>query len=601
MQLLKRRFTRWLLTFSLVALAALTIAITVQADKGRQHRRRQGRPVPMGTSGGNETSGVCSGVSCTCCSGTLGSLVEDSNGIQYVLSNYHVFDKFVGPAGTGDPVVQPGLIDTRCGQQRDDVVADVTASVPLNTAPLGSNPPLSEADASIAAVRAGAVRSSGEIRDIGTLSASTVAPFVGQLVTKSGRTTGQTFGTVSAVDVASLVGYSDQCGNDTNLVASFEGQFRVTPGSFSAGGDSGAQIVEDVGSNPRSVGLLFAGSPTDTIGTPIDTVLTALGDVLPGLTFTMVGVQAQDPGTIDGTVTDASTTDPISGATVTVDDTGDSTTTNVSGFYSILNVPGGSHDVTASATDFVSQTKSTTVNGGTSTVDFALQPVTTGNTVKVQCITYEGFGGPPGSAKHLRIIVEAVDENGSAVAGAQVSATVTLPDASPASPSGTTDAAGLVSFDFKNSAPGCYTTDVTNIAAPGAPTFDGTEPVNGFDKGTDASPDPDCADDGSAEGCGETAGSSSMLTRGRGRRPHAAKVKAAVKIKRKHQQSLFLSSDEVVGVGVGAVNGEPVIEVYTKSGNPRSLARIPAELEGVRVRRVITGPFTAGLDCRSTP
>ncbi len=92
-----------------------------------------------------------------------------------------------------------------------------------------------------------------------------------------------------------------------------------------------------------------------------------------------------------------------------------------------------------------------------------------------------------------------------------------------------------------------------------------------------------------------------MLTRGRGRRPDAAKVKAAVKIKRKHQQSLFLSSDEVVGVGVGAVNGEPVIEVYTKSGNPRSLARIPAELEGVRVRRVITGPFTAGLDCRTTP
>ncbi len=269
----------------------------------------------------------------------------------------------------------------------------------------------------------------------------------------------------------------------------------MTPGSFSAGGDSGAQIVEDVTSNPRSVGLLFAGSAAYTIGTPIDTVLTALGDELPGLTLTMVGVQSQDPGTIEGTVTDASTTNQIFGATVTVDDTGDSTTTNVSGFYSIPNVPGGSHDVTASATDFVSQTKSTTVNGGTSTVDFDLQAVTTGNTVKVQCITYEGFGGPPGSAKHLRIIVEAVDETGGAVAGAQVSATVTLPDASTSSPTGTTDTAGLVSFDFKNSAPGCYTTDVTGIAAPGAPAFDGTEPVNGFDKGSDASPDPDCADD----------------------------------------------------------------------------------------------------------
>ncbi len=227
MQLLKRRFTRWLLTFSLVALAALTIAITVRADSARQHQRRQGTPTRLGVSGGNETDIVCSGLFCTCCSGTLGSLVEDNNGTQYVLSNYHVFDKFAGASGLSDPVVQPGLIDTRCGQQRDDVVADVTASVPLITVPypLGSNPPpaASEADASIAAVRPGAVLSSGEIRDIGTLSASTVAPKMGQLVTKSARTTGQTFGEVSAVDVASLVGYSDQCGSATNLVASFEG------------------------------------------------------------------------------------------------------------------------------------------------------------------------------------------------------------------------------------------------------------------------------------------------------------------------------------------------------------------------------------------
>jgi hypothetical protein len=37
---------------------------------------------------------------------------------------------------------------------------------------------------------------------------------------------------------------------------------------------------------------------------------------------------------------------------------------------------------------------------------------------------------------------------------------------------------------------GCYSSDVTSIT--GAGSFDGTEPINGFQKGSDSTPDTDC-------------------------------------------------------------------------------------------------------------
>ena len=49
----------------------------------------------------------------------------------------------------------------------------------------------------------------------------------------------------------------------------------ITPGSFSAGGDSGSGIVTVGGLNP--VALLFAGSSSYTITNPIDDVLSAFG------------------------------------------------------------------------------------------------------------------------------------------------------------------------------------------------------------------------------------------------------------------------------------------------------------------------------------
>ena len=54
-------------------------------------------------------------------------------------------------------------------------------------------------------------------------------------------------------------------------------QIVITPGTFSAGGDSGSLIVVNSvgsGSDRRPVGLLFAGSSSYTIANPIDAVLT---------------------------------------------------------------------------------------------------------------------------------------------------------------------------------------------------------------------------------------------------------------------------------------------------------------------------------------
>ena len=89
-------------------------------------------------------------------------------------------------------------------------------------------------------------------------------------------------------------------------------------------------------------------------------------------------------GTVVGTVTDSSTGNPIQGASVSAD-TGQSDTTDVNGDYELLNVPTGTRTITASATGFVTQQDTTTVtDGGTSIVNFALDPEPTGGTGTVK-------------------------------------------------------------------------------------------------------------------------------------------------------------------------------------------------------------------------
>src|SRR5262245_13081673 len=103
----------YLATFLLV----VTVAFTASADSGSNHRAVSAL---FGTSGGN----VRDISTLYCCSGTLGSLVQDNLGAKYILSNNHVLARSDSGVA-GDDISQPGLIDNAC--RVPTVVADLSA------------------------------------------------------------------------------------------------------------------------------------------------------------------------------------------------------------------------------------------------------------------------------------------------------------------------------------------------------------------------------------------------------------------------------------------------------------------------------------------
>jgi len=243
---------------------------------GVSHTAKQSLPIQLGTSGGwayDLANGYC-------CGGTLGSLVQ-KGGTQYILSNYHVFEADIVSGGNnrvaqaGDPVIQPGLIDVNCNLASAQTVGYLSGIKSL---------PSSNVDCAIASVASGAVDPSGAILEIGTLSSSTVAAYVGQAVKKSGRTTGLSRSTISGLNATVSVSYENECAGGTAFTKTFTGQIVVDNkhSGFLDSGDSGSLMVEDVNNNPRAVGLLFAGSRTAAIANPIDDVLSFLNASMVG-------------------------------------------------------------------------------------------------------------------------------------------------------------------------------------------------------------------------------------------------------------------------------------------------------------------------------
>ena len=89
-------------------------------------------------------------------------------------------------------------------------------------------------------------------------------------------------------------------------------------------------------------------------------------------------------GMVSGTVTDSSTGNPIQGASVLAD-TSQNDTTDSNGLYQLTGVPTGSRTITASASGYVTEQQQTNViDGGTSVVNFALDPQPTGGTGTVK-------------------------------------------------------------------------------------------------------------------------------------------------------------------------------------------------------------------------
>jgi hypothetical protein len=286
----------------------------------------QSAPIELGTSGGSRKDFV----SGYCCGGTLGALVS-INGNQYILSNYHVFEQDISPGGngtiaqSGDPIVYPGLPDANCQVNAVQTVATLLKKSSL---------PGGNVDCSIAQVVPGMVRTDGSILEIGTISSSTVAAALNQAVKKSGRTTGLTHSYVEGLNATLTVTYDSECHGPVAFNKTFTGQviFANVSQTFEDSGDSGSLVVEDVATNPRAIGLLFAGSSTSAAANPIDEVLGFLG-------ATMVG--APDSGTrIINLSGDLAFGDVLLGPTptrnLTITNTGTSTLTVTS-----INYPAG--------------------------------------------------------------------------------------------------------------------------------------------------------------------------------------------------------------------------------------------------------------------
>lgn len=227
-------------------------------------RQKHTRPVMPGISIGPTNYGIA---------GTIGAICFDKQGRALALSNAHVLyptwwydhrpvdqlEKWQIKVGnvarqpaTGDGVYDPPYAegDDDCGLLQGGYVPGVDGTdMDAATALLYANIPYSQTPKDLPQL---------------TLGVKEAAP--GVAVTKSGRTTAITKGTVIAIGVSIAIGYPFGDITMTDQVL-FSG--------MSAPGDSGSVIV--TADTYQPVALLFAGSDTVTVGTPLQRVLDFLG------------------------------------------------------------------------------------------------------------------------------------------------------------------------------------------------------------------------------------------------------------------------------------------------------------------------------------
>jgi hypothetical protein len=246
--------------------------------------------MPLGSSGGNNHDFDARGSTMAdCCSGTLGALIQDNSGRQYLLSNNHILARS-DHATVGDAIVQPGLIDNNCTPNGDGPgtipVASLTTWLPLKSSQ-------TNADAAIAQVASRTLDATGSILELGSRQADGSlasappgvsstggrgeAPALGMTVAKSGRTTGLTCATVSAIDLDVSVDYFSDCAETKPYFTKvYTNQLAVSGDRFSNAGDSGALVVDTANAEP--VGLFFAGG-TDAAGV-VHGIANPVSDVL---------------------------------------------------------------------------------------------------------------------------------------------------------------------------------------------------------------------------------------------------------------------------------------------------------------------------------
>ncbi len=243
------------------------------------------------------------GVSCghfAITAGTYGCLVKKNDKL-YILSNNHVLANS-NDANIGDDILQPGPFDG--GTRPADVIAKLSDFVEIQFVGQGGADPCGLAGA-VRGVLNGAAAMIGsdtrleqyrvservqqtdnlvdaaiaepinqedvtnDILQVGTISGLAEGT-LGMAVKKHGRTTSFTQDEIVQIDVTVQVSYG------TNKTAQFTNQLMT--GAFSEGGDSGSAVVND---SNQLVGLLYAGSTTNTILNRIQDVFSLLNVTLP--------------------------------------------------------------------------------------------------------------------------------------------------------------------------------------------------------------------------------------------------------------------------------------------------------------------------------
>jgi hypothetical protein len=271
------------------------------------HQAQITPPVQLGASGGNNNDYDTKGNQIAdCCGGTLGSLIQDGAGREFLLSNNHVLAQS-DQASVGDSIIQPGLIDNNCTPYGD---GPGTTPIGTLTGWLALNSNSTNADAAIAQVAPGAVDPAGGILELGTRQAdgtlAAAAPGVsstggkgesaslGLTVAKSGRTTGLTCAGISALNLDVNVDYFLDCAETKPyLTKTYTNQIAISGNQFSDAGDSGSLVVDTTDAEP--VGLFFAGGVdasgiSQGVANPVADVLSELSaQVGAGTSYSFVG------------------------------------------------------------------------------------------------------------------------------------------------------------------------------------------------------------------------------------------------------------------------------------------------------------------------
>lgn len=303
--------------------------VVPQADRKTRHR-----PVPGGVSVGHESVTA----------GTTSYLLSDGS-TQYTASNNHIYAA-INQGQQGDPILQPGSADGGTG---DDQSATLVDYVPIEN---GVTVDVAWASQD--------VEHTTELLGVGKPAGEPRRVEVGDVLVKSGRTTGVTEGTVQQVNVSVDVNFGDPG------IIRMEDQ--IITGDMSDPGDSGSAALIKGEGVPG--GLLFAGSTSATVlnqavnvesETNLSIVTDGDGDggEAPTATvnFTLVATTPTE-GNIEVTVNDDSG-NAIEGAAVSIQgETTEQKQTDSSGQAVFSAVPIGQYTVSAEADGHESGSKS---------------------------------------------------------------------------------------------------------------------------------------------------------------------------------------------------------------------------------------------------